>query len=390
MLENSLRWWRGWVAFEAEGAMPAALLDAAAKSGVALWNIRRKGLVLHATCRAKDYARLRRPARRAGMRLRLTKKRGAPFLAARFSNRWGLLAGGVAAVLLLQLLGGRIWSVSVSGNAAVSEETIRQEVAQWGVTVGAPIDELDIERIRLQALSQIDGVAWLTVNLDGSVARVELLESDTPSTILETDTPSNLVAKCDGWIRSMTVYSGESMVKTGDAVTAGTLLVSGASIGDKRLLLRRSLGEIMAQTEHTFTVTVPLCDTVLTEEAPFHRATFSFFGWDIPLFASSPLPDVYRSEQTEKFPHIGDVTLPLGLRFDTYYPQTKRAITRSPEEAYAEAERRLRLWEQTAFRDIQVLESRYICQRDAAECVLTGQYLCLENIAEEKMILVDD
>lgn len=390
MLERILRWWRGWVAFEAEGGMPAALLDAAAKSDVALWSIQRKGLVLRAICRAKDYARLRRPARRAGMRLHVAKRRGFPFFLARFAHRWGLLAGGVVSALLLYLLSGRIWSVSVSGNAAVSEETIRQMVAQWGVTVGAPIEELDINRIRLQALSQIDGVAWLTVNLEGSVARVELLESDTPPTILETDTPSNLVAKHDGWIRSMTVYSGESVVKPGDAVTAGTLLVSGASIGDKRLLLRRSVGEIIAQTERTFTVTVPLCDTVLVEGAPFHRATFSFFGWNIPLFPSSPLPPVYRSEETKNFPTIGDVTLPVGLHFDTYYPQTAQVITRPPQEAFLEAQRRLRLWEQTALQGIQILESRYTCQSNAKECILTGHYVCLENIAEEKPILVDD
>ncbi len=390
MLERGLSWWRGWIAFKAEGGMPAALLNAAVKSGVQLWNIRRKGIALYARCRAKDYARLRRPARRAGMRLRLIKRHGLPFFLARTHDRWGLAVGSVVAAWLLYLLSGRIWSVSVSGNAVTAEESIRQAVAQWGVCVGAPIDGLDISAIRLQSLSQIDGVAWLTVNLEGSVARVELLESDTPPTILETDTPSNLVAKCDGWIRSMSVYSGESVVKTGDAVTAGTLLVSGASIGDKRLLFRRSLGEIMAQTEHTFTVTVPLCDTVLTEGTPFHRATFSFFGRSIPLFGSSALPDLYRREQTAKHPTIGDVTLPLGLQFETYYPQTVQPITRSSAEAFSEAERRLRLWEQAALANVQILESRYICQNDDLACTLTGFYVCLENIAEERPLIVEE
>ena len=389
-LTSLIRWCTGWVEFEAEGGLPARLLDEATAREVLLWGIQRKGIVLKARCAARTYTRLHRPARRAGMRIHVTKKRGLPFWLHRFRGRWGLAVGAALAILLLQLLSGRIWAVTVNGHVGVSEEALRQTAAGWGVYVGAPIDALNIELIRLHALTQMDGVAWLTVNLEGCVAHIELNESEPPVDILDTAPPSNLLAARDGWILKMEVFGGEAMVKPGDAVTEGTLLVSGATIADKSLLLRRSLGAVIAQTERELTVTVPYTVEQLEPSGTLYRLYFSFFGLDIPLSPGGELRQSYRLTQNERFLTADGVTLPIGLRHCHYTLLEPHDRVLSPTEAQAEAVRRLRALEQLELAEATVRESRYTGENTAYGYVLTGRYVCEENIAREQRIYVEE
>jgi len=389
-LTSCIRWWTGWVEFEAEGDLPALLLDGASVRGVPLWDIQREGIALRARCAARAYTRLHRPARRAGMRLRVTKKRGLPFWLRRFRGRWGLAVGTVLAVILLQLLSGRIWSITVNGNDQVSEDTLLKTTAGWGVYVGAPINALDIERIRLHALTQMDGVAWLTVNLEGCVAHIELNESDPPIDVVDTAPPSNLLAARDGWILKMEVFGGEAMVKPGDAVTEGTLLVSGATIADKSLLLRRSLGVIIAQTERELTVTVPYVVEQLEPTDILYRPYLSFFGLDIPLSPGGELRQNYRLTQNDRFLTADGITLPIGLRHRHYTLLEPYVRTLSPAEAEAESVRRLRALERLELAEVTVRESRYIGENTAGGYVLTGRYVCEENIACEQQIYVEE
>ena len=383
------RFFTGWVHFRAEGGLPARLLDETASKGIPLWDVRREGIELYARCPARVYPALRRPARRAGLRLQLIGKHGLPFFLHRFRGRWGLAVGGVLALLLLQFLSGRIWAVTVSGNTHIPEQELRQAATEWGVQVGAPIDALDIEAIRLNALTRVDGVAWLTVNLEGSVAHVELLEADDPVEILDTSRPSNLVAARDGWIVSMEIFGGESVVKTGDAVTAGTLLVSGATIADTQLLLRRSYGTVVARTERELSVTVPLTEELLQPAGSLYRVSLCVFGLDIPLSPAARLPDTYQLTLDDRFFTADGVTLPIGLRHAHYTALTPQTVTRTTEQAQEEAVRRLRALEQAELSAAVILESRYTCRQTADGFELTGHYICEEDIAREQQIFVE-
>ena len=84
-------------------------------------------------------------------------------------------------------------------------------------------------------------MAWLAVNLSGSVARVEVKERTLPPTPTDPNRPSNIRAARDGRIIEFSVYGGEAAVQNGDAVTEGMLLVSGVIEGEKGTILRLSL-----------------------------------------------------------------------------------------------------------------------------------------------------
>ena len=64
------QWLPGYVTVEIEGGFPERMLNELTGGGIAVWRIRRRAESVRFCCLAGDYRRLRRPAKRAGVRMR--------------------------------------------------------------------------------------------------------------------------------------------------------------------------------------------------------------------------------------------------------------------------------------------------------------------------------
>lgn len=295
-----LRWLFGWVRLTAEGGFPERLLNLAAREEIQLWGICRQGITLTACCRAKDYKRLRQPARKACMRMRVRERHGAPFFLRRYHARAGIAVGLAAYILLLHFFSQRIWAIDVIGNEKLSDREILSVLEPMGVELGKISENLDIPNIQLIALQKIPDVAWLAVNLSGSVARVEVKERTLPPTPTDPNRPSNIRAARDGRIIEFSVYGGEAAVQNGDAVTEGMLLVSGVIEGEKGTILRRSQAKIIAETNRELEVRVPLKETrLLPTGRTIFRPTLNFFTLSIPWYTDGPIDSEYSLEESQ-------------------------------------------------------------------------------------------
>lgn len=75
-------------------------------------------------------------AKKAGMRMKIVKKSGLPFLLSKNRVHAGLAVGAVCFILITAALSGRIWTVNVTGCETVPEEDIRETVERFGVYPG--------------------------------------------------------------------------------------------------------------------------------------------------------------------------------------------------------------------------------------------------------------
>ena len=74
-----LRFFYGYVQFTSEGGFPERFLSEAADNGLQITDTRRQGERFLASCPAAQYRLLRPIAKRACMRLKITRKRGMYF-----------------------------------------------------------------------------------------------------------------------------------------------------------------------------------------------------------------------------------------------------------------------------------------------------------------------
>ena len=93
----------------------------------------------------------------------------------------------------------------------------------------ARLAELTAREALEEALrARFEGITWVSARLSGTRLYIHIKENEVPLSFPEqSHTPCDLRASSDGVITSVVVRSGLPMVKAGDTVTAGQLLVTG-------------------------------------------------------------------------------------------------------------------------------------------------------------------
>ena len=142
-------------------------------------------------------------------------------------RRYGLICAFVSVFVLCIFLNGLVWDVRIEGVSDEVAKTLMTELFDNGLYVGADWDEINKSRVEAAVLSKSDSVSWININRRGTVAYVSALTKETHK---EKEIPkgyANIVASCDCIIEEIVVRSGVSMVKVGQSVKAGDLLISG-------------------------------------------------------------------------------------------------------------------------------------------------------------------
>lgn len=384
------RWLKGWVRLEAEGGFPERLLNLAARGELLLWNTVRRGTVLSACCYARDYRRLRPLMRKTGMRMRIRERHGVPFFLRRYHARWGIAAGLALYFLLLQLLAGRIWVIRINGLETADRAAILSTMESAGVRIGGKRNALDLTAIQLQALRELEDVSWLAVNLEGSIANIDITEWDKDAPKPEPTAPSNIKARRDGLIVKVEAVGGQAMVQPGDAVAEGSLLISGiVDTGEGGTLLRRAEGRIFAQTTHTLEARIPLTQV---QKRPNGRQilqpTLQLFQFFIPLYTNGELPADVQLEEADCPVTIGGIPLPVGLRLRRYTCLADQTVTYTEEEAAALAAEEIARQEQETLEKAEITGRSEEVRLEDGCYILTVRYDCVEDIAVEEPLLL--
>ena len=390
---SGVDWVGGEVQWEATGADPHRLIGRVRDAGLPCreFCVRETpdGSVLTAWCPARAYAKLRPLVRRTGLRVRVRQKRGLWFRSRPLRRRVGLAVGLVIAAVVLGWMSGRIWVVQTPPDlspelAAALPPFLRSQ----GVAIGASRNGIVPNDIEFQALEHLPGVVSLTVNMEGCIAHVEVVERAFGEEVLPPDIRlSNLVAARDGRILSMTVLSGQAAVKSGSGVAEGTLLVSGVVETAVGPLLHRAQGVIMAETRRTLTAEVPYTQTVnCPDDTAYTQTTLSVFGLEIPLYTPLTLPEDAAVTVTRRSLLLGGTELPLSLTRRRIRESVRVSVTYSEEQAKALALKDLERLEAAELKDAEIRSRTLREASDDAAYRLVAEYRCVEDIGREVIV----
>ena len=390
-------WMVGAVQWEAIGADPHRLSDRVRDAGVPCRDFCVRttpaGSVLTAWCPARDYRALRPLTRRTGLRVKVRRRRGLVFRLRPLRKRVGLLIGAAASALVLGLLSGHIWVVQMPPELSPAlAEKLTPFLRAQGVSVGSLQGAICPNDIEFQALEHLTGVASLSVNMDGCIAHVEVVERAFGE---ETKPPdirlSNIVAARDAHVLSMTVLSGQAAVKAGSGVAEGTLLISGVVDTTVGPLLHRAQGVIMAETRRTLTAEVPYVQTVIRPgDAAYEQTTLSLFGLSVPLYTPLALPEDAAVATAQQSLTLGGVELPLSLTRRRVRPSEPVTVTYSEKEARALALKSLEAQQAAEFPDAEIKSRTLREDSDEIAYRLIAEYRCVEDIAREVIVKVRD
>lgn len=316
---------------------------------------------------------------------------GLPYIVSKFLCRPGLIAGMIAALMIISLGNRVLWDVRVEGNDRLTEGEIKAILTEHGVAPGARLDDLDIGMIQTAVEMSNEDIAWISVNVIGTVAYVEVVEAVTPHERSEPEGDGiNLVAARDGVIVGFEVIAGEPVAEIGQTVRAGELLVSGL-LDSERFGWRAigSKGRVFARTEYDFEVEIPYEYTVrYAEKSEICEISMIFFSFRQKFFKNYGFSG---SEYDKIYSDIyiyssKGVTLPVGLSVVSAPIYTETAVTRTPSEAVDLAYFELNRMILAALPDAEILSKSFGGEEngDGTAYRLVCRVSCIEDIAEEK------
>lgn len=333
--------------------------------------------------------------RAAGVEAEVTESAGLPRLFSRLSRRVGLWLGLCAAAGLILLSSGTIWEVRVSGCERLSERAVLDLLAGEGVAVGARTRGLVTDTIEANVVRASPDIAWMSVNLHGSVAFVEVREQNAPpapgGSFPDAD-GINLVAAEDGVILHYVLSAGQPVPGIGSAVRKGDLLVSGILETPHRgLVVCRAAGEVAARVERTVSVRVPFEYEV---SRPVGRRVCAlgliFFGFEEKFYKNyGNAPPTCDTIIVNKYIYNrGGRIIPVGLRTETVLLTETERRTRTAEEALALAYLELDRAAAAAVGSAETV-SRTVTEEIGEDGVtLVCRIGCVGNIAAEAPIFI--
>lgn len=315
----------GYVIFSGTGGFPERFINLCAMNGIGIWDARTSDGTLTAKTSIACYKRIRRCARRSGMKLKVSRKCGLPFIIKPYINRKGLLAGAVLSVVIVSVLSSCVWTVTVSGNVKFTDEQILSLAKSYGIRPGVFRSTVDAKAVREDIKANIDGISWFSVNTDGTAVSVEVMESTGGNEILDLTTPCNIVSSADGELIKLEVYTGEAAIATGNAVTKGDLLISGVvERADGSSDFVRARGNAVVRTKREITKTVPDTAECKTISQIKNRYSLSVFSINIPL-GKIKQSGLNRTEKAML--SFSGLTLPLGIITDSSADLTQETVT---------------------------------------------------------------
>ncbi len=218
----------GYVTVEVEGYFIERFINLCNSQKIFLWNLKRT----HSTriiinIGLKDFKKLKPIAKKTKCRVKMQKKKGIPFLLHRYQKRKLFFIFFLIIGLTTIALSNFVWNIEITGNENISSEEIQKLLDENDFKIGKCKIGLKtkdlIQKIRLER----SDIAWIGIEIKGTNATVKIVEADLKPDIIAEDEYCNLIATKDGMITKVTAQNGTPLVKEGDIVTKGTVLVGG-------------------------------------------------------------------------------------------------------------------------------------------------------------------
>lgn len=216
----------GMAVVEISGGKVETIINLMASRGVLVQHVQKRNgcAVLH--LRRSALESVQALAEERGFSVRIVREYGAPMVKRSLRRHMALAAGLILTVALLYAGSSFVWMVEVEGNEKIDTEQILRAARSAGFYEGVfrgRFQRLEVERALLQKIPEL---AYAEIQLDGIRAQIQVVEK-VMAAKGDIQGPCDIIARCDGVIEEMMVQEGQALVKKGDAVTKGQLLISG-------------------------------------------------------------------------------------------------------------------------------------------------------------------
>ena len=328
---------RGYVKLKITGYSPEKFVNIAARRGVFLKNISyTEKRTIHADVDVFDLKKLRPVAFKSKCKMSILKKWGRLFLLKNSLKRKVFFLGGLCSFVLLIILSNMIASVEINAPVTISKQQIMDLLSVYNAEVGSFKSKIDDEELAKKIAIEIDGVSWAEVTIKGNHLRVDTADSIPKPNIVPYTEPCNIVAVKDGVIHTADIKNGTTLVKSGDTVLAGDILVSGTmnhKFDEEDKYQVHAHGEVKAVTWYRAEQVINTIEVKrLRTGKEKQNSVLKILGVSFGIKAKTEYSE-YDTMTESNTILLGKIRLPITKITETYYEVTEEIMQLDSEES---------------------------------------------------------
>lgn len=382
----------GYVSISVEGYFIERFINICVSKNILLWNLKRKkSSFLYANIGMRDFKKIKKIAKTTKCRVKIEAKKGMPFLMHRYKKRKLFVVFLIVLILFIIGISRFIWNIEVIGNQTIQTSEIIQSLNENGLKQGMLKQKVDTKNIINSIRLQRDDIAWIGIKLHGTNAIIEIVEADKKPEIVDETDYCNIVSQKEGIITKINAQNGTALVKEGDVIKKGTILIGGWLEG-KYTGTRyvHSKGEVEAKVWYSKKEKMAL-NQVIEEKTGKEKTTYGIQINNLKINLPKGVPNFEKYDtinENKKLKLFSNFYFPIEFCKTTYQELEKKEITYTVEEAKKILTEKLQEELKTQVENTQnIVNTQVNVKQEQEEIEVEVIYEVLEPIGTKEKIL---
>lgn len=382
----------GYINISVEGYFIERFINICISKKILLWNLKRKkSSFLYANIGIRDFKKIKEIAKTTKCRVMIEAKKGIPFLLHRYKKRKLFVVFLLVVTAFILGMSGFIWNIEVTGNNTIPTSELTSLLNNNGLNIGMLKQKVDTKNIINTIRLQRGDIAWIGIKIHGTNVIVEVVEAAKKPEIVDAQDYCNIVSDKDGIVTKINAENGTALVKEGDVVKKGTVLIGGWLEG-KYTGTRYvpSQGEIQAKVWYSKKEKIALKQEV-SESTGKEKNTYSIQINNLKINLPKRVPNFENYDtinENKKLKLFSNFYFPIEFCKTTYKEVKKKEVIYSVEEAKAIVVKKLEEELKNQIKDTNhIVDTQIHAKEENGEVEIELIYEVLENIGTKEKIL---
>lgn len=284
-----------------------------------------------------------------------------------------------------------IWNITVEGNYSYTAVQIRDFLDKIQIKEGIRKKVIDSDKIEKEIRRKYDDISWVCAEVKGTNLIIHIKENYMTEISVKEDKPYNIVANRDAVIRSVLVRKGKSMVKSGDKIKKGDVLISGIvdvfDEAEQKLFskLCNADGDIIGETNLDYSDKLNMKYTIkeITKNKSIYLPSITGYKW-FGIGDNNNQNIVYTERKVKAF---GNYYLPFVIQNYkiTSYEKREGEYTKEQAEKILNEHLvyKLSILEQKGYK---IIQKNVKINKEKNSYILSGKIKCLEPLGKVSYI----
>lgn len=228
MLVSLLRYIQGYLQICVTGYSPERFLNLCKNKKIAIWGLESTSQGYLMYIKISGFRRLKPIIKKTKTKVVIKERVGLPFFFYRYRKRNLFFAGTILCFIFIYSMTFFVWNIDFQGNVHITDSVLMEYLSNKNVTYGMLKNNVNCEQLVKDLRKDFEDIIWVSASMDGTKLMIHIKENTDTFELSEQNTNArDIVSNYAGIVKQIITRSGVPLVKVGDMVEVGDVLISG-------------------------------------------------------------------------------------------------------------------------------------------------------------------